>query len=92
MTAAVGELTGRLKKMGGDEVVLCNLYSVVDLRDCIGGCCGSGDALDGMTDEEVLDEFCKRYDVDEDEAYWSSGRDVGGGLTVVAGRSGFSSF
>lgn len=70
MTVAVGELTGRLKKMGGDEVVLCNLYSVVDLRDCIEGYCGSGDALDGMTGEEVLDEFCKRYDVDEDEAYW----------------------
>ena len=49
MTTAVGELTGRLKKMDGDVVVLCNLYSVVDLRDCIGGYCGSGDALDGMT-------------------------------------------
>lgn len=55
MTTAVGELTGHLKKMDGGVVVLCNLYFVVDLRDCIGGCCGSGDALDGMTDGEWLD-------------------------------------
>ena len=36
MTIAVGELTGRLKKMDGDEVVLCNLYSVGDLQSCKG--------------------------------------------------------
>ena len=72
----VGELIERLKKMDKDGVVLCNLYSVGDLRSCIVGYCDS-DALDGMTDGEVLEEFCKRYDFDEDEAYWRAGREVG---------------
>ena len=54
MTTTVGELIERLKKMDRDEVVLCNLYSVANLRDCILGCCESCDALDGMTDGEVL--------------------------------------
>ena len=76
MTTTVGELIERLKKMDRDEVVLCNLYSVGDLRECIVGYCDS-DALDGMTDGEVLEEFCKRYDFDEDEAYWRAGREVG---------------
>ncbi len=31
-------------------------------------------------DREVLEEFCKRYDFDEDEAYWRAGREVGEGL------------
>lgn len=83
MTTTVGELIERLKKMDKDEVVLCNLYSVVDLRDCIEGYCESCDVLDVMTDGEVLEEFCKRYDVDEDEAYWRAGREVG---DVLDGR------
>ena len=37
MTTTVGELIERLKKMDRDEVVLCNLYSVANLRDCILG-------------------------------------------------------
>ena len=35
MTTTVGELIERLKKFRKDEVVLCNLYSVANLRDCI---------------------------------------------------------
>lgn len=80
MTTTVGELIERLSKMGRDEVVLCNLYSVADLRSCIVGYCDRREALDRMTDGEVLEEFCKRYDFDEDEAYWRAGREVGESL------------
>lgn len=76
MTTTVGELIERLKKMDRDEVVLCNLYSVANLRDCILGYCKKCDALDGMTDGEVLGKFCRSYDFDEDEAFWRAGREV----------------
>ena len=80
MTTTVGELIERLKKMDRDEVVLCNLYSVADLRSCIVGYCDSREALDRMTDGEVLGLFCRSYDFDEDEAFWRAGREVGEGL------------
>ena len=80
MTTTVGELIERLSKMGRDEVVLCNLYSVADLRSCIVGYCESCDVLDRMTDGEVLGKFCRSYDFDEDEAFWRAGREVGEGL------------
>lgn len=80
MTTTVGELIERLKKMDRDEVVLCNLYSVGNLRSCIVGYCESCDALDSMTDGEVLERFCKVYDFDEDEAFWRAGREVGESL------------
>ena len=76
MTTTVGELIERLKKMDRDEVVLCNLYAVANLRDCILGYCKNFDALDGIPDGEVLERFCKGYDFDEDEAFWRAGREV----------------
>ena len=74
------ELIEKLKELDADTPLVCVFYTADDVRESMDGYTytkAGGDAIDGMTDKELLEEFNSTYSDKEDNAYFEACESVG---------------